>query len=152
MLFSADTAERSAVFRGIRACMFEAAQPQVASPPEKPCRVREVWRSQTCARSRLSLLPFFGEAKKGSACADTRRKGKQNIHGAGYLKTKTSLAYFQLLKSFAFRRPLLIPHLSTTKPRPAGRFARRLPAWRGSAGADSRQRGRYADGAARRWG
>ncbi|OAM32738.1 hypothetical protein A7P96_00770 [Eikenella sp. NML03-A-027] len=32
--------------------------------PEKPRGVREVWRSQTCARSRLSLLPFFGEAKK----------------------------------------------------------------------------------------
>ena len=44
--------------------MFEAAQPQVASPPEKPCGVREVWRSQTCARSRFSLLPFFGETKK----------------------------------------------------------------------------------------
>ena len=61
---SAGAAERSAVFREIRACMFEAAQPQVASPPEKPCAVREVWRSQTCARSRLSLLPFFGDAKK----------------------------------------------------------------------------------------
>ena len=47
--------------------MFEAAQPQVASPPEKPCGGREVWRSQTCARSRLSLLPFFGEAKKTSS-------------------------------------------------------------------------------------
>jgi len=35
--------------------------------PEKPCEVREVWQNQTCARSRLSLLPFFGEAKKGSA-------------------------------------------------------------------------------------
>ena len=35
--------------------------------PKKPCEVREVWQSQTCARSRLSLLPFFGEAKKGSA-------------------------------------------------------------------------------------
>ena len=44
--------------------MPEAAKPQVASPPEKSREVREVWRSQTCARSRLSLLPFFGEAKK----------------------------------------------------------------------------------------
>ncbi len=66
--------------------MPEAAQPQVASPPEKPCRVREVWRSQTCARSRLSLLPFFGEAKKGSARAGMRRKGKRNMSGEGYLK------------------------------------------------------------------
>ena len=32
--------------------------------PEKPCEVREVWQSQTCTRSRRSLLPFFGEAKK----------------------------------------------------------------------------------------
>jgi len=32
--------------------------------PEKPRGVMKVWRSQTCARSRLSLLPFFGEAKK----------------------------------------------------------------------------------------
>jgi len=47
--------------------MLEAAQPQVASPPEKLRGVREVWQSQTCARSRFSLLPFFGEAKKGSA-------------------------------------------------------------------------------------
>jgi len=47
--------------------MPEAAQLQVASPPEKSCEVREVWQSQTCARSRLSLLSFFGEAKKESA-------------------------------------------------------------------------------------
>ena len=44
--------------------MFEAAQPQVASLPEKPRGVREVWRSQTCARSRLSFASFFGETKK----------------------------------------------------------------------------------------
>ena len=60
--------------------MFEAAQPQVASPPEKPCKVREVWQSQTCARSRLSLLSFFGEAKKESARAGMRRKGEQIAH------------------------------------------------------------------------
>ena len=33
--------------------------------PEKPCGEREVWQSQTCARSRLSFAFFiFGEAKK----------------------------------------------------------------------------------------
>ena len=66
--------------------MFEAAQPQVASPPEKPRAVREVWQSQTCARSRLSLLPFFGEAKKGSARAGMRRKGEQSRNETDYLK------------------------------------------------------------------
>ena len=84
---SAGAAERSAVFRGTRACMPEAAQPQVASPPEKPRGVREVWRSQTCNRSRFSFA-FFSLAKqrKESACAGMRRKGEQAGNGKGYLK------------------------------------------------------------------
>ena len=67
--------------------MPEAAQPQVASPPEKPRGVREVWRSQTCNRSRLSFA-FFSLAKqrKESACAGMRRKGEQVGNGKGYLK------------------------------------------------------------------
>ncbi|OAM40615.1 hypothetical protein A7Q01_03165 [Eikenella sp. NML96-A-049] len=45
--------------------------------PEKPRGVREVWRSQTCARSRLSFA-FFSLAKqrKGSVRAGMRRKGE----------------------------------------------------------------------------
>ena len=67
--------------------MPEAAQPQVASPPEKPRGVREVWRSQTCNRSRLSFA-FFSLAKqrKESARAGMRRKGEQVGNGKGYLK------------------------------------------------------------------
>ena len=86
---SAGAAERSVVFRGTRACMPEAAQPQVASPPEKPREVREVWQSQTCARarSRLSLLPFLWRSKeKEVPRAGMRRKGEQAGNGKGYLK------------------------------------------------------------------
>ena len=74
--------------------MFEAAQPQVASPPEKLRGVREVWRSQTCARSRLSFA-FFSLAKqrKESARAGMRRKGEQNGKKEGYLK------FYQLLET-----------------------------------------------------
>ena len=39
--------------------------------------MREVWRSQTCNRGRLSLLTFFGEAKKVSGRAAMKRKVKQ---------------------------------------------------------------------------
>jgi len=45
--------------------------------PEKPCEEREVWQSQTFARSRLSFA-FFSLAKqrKESARAGMRRKGE----------------------------------------------------------------------------
>ncbi|WP_225748006.1 hypothetical protein [Eikenella sp. Marseille-P7795] len=85
--FSAGAAERSAVFRGTRACMFEAAQPQVASPPEKLRGVREVWRSQPCARSRLSFAYFsLTKQRKVGARAGMRRKGEQSKTDNGYLK------------------------------------------------------------------
>ena len=74
--------------------MFEAAQPQVASPPEKPCGVREVWRSQTCARSRLSLLPFFGEAKKTRSPKEDeflRSKNEPSLEGFVLTKLKQDL-------------------------------------------------------------
>ena len=55
--------------------------------PEKPCEVREVWQSQTCARSRLSLLPFLWQSKeKEVPRAGMRRKGEQAGNGEGYLK------------------------------------------------------------------
>ena len=69
--------------------MFEVAKPQVASPPEKPCVVREVWQSQTCARSRLSLA----KQRKEVTRAGMRRKGEQNGKKEGYLK------FYQLLET-----------------------------------------------------
>ena len=72
-------------FSGARACMPEAAQPQVASPPEKPCAVREVWQSQTCARSRLSL-------------ARQRKRGLRRRTSFCEVKTKPSLEGFVLTK------------------------------------------------------
>ena len=84
---SAGAAERSTVFRRTRACMFEAAQPQVASPPEKPRAVREVWQSQTCARSHFSFASFsLARQRKGSARAGMRRKDEQDATEKGYLK------------------------------------------------------------------
>ena len=71
--------------------MPEAAQPQVASPPEKPCEVREVWQSQTCARSRLSLLPSFGEAKKTRSPKEDeflRSKNKAFVRRVRFNKVK----------------------------------------------------------------
>ena len=87
---SAGAAERSAVFRGTRACMPEAAQPQVASPPEKPRGVREVWRSQTCARSRLSFASF--------SLAKQRKRGLRRRMSFCGVKTKPSLEGFVLTK------------------------------------------------------
>ena len=87
---SAGAAKRSAVFRGTRACMFEAAQPQVASPPEKPRGVREVWRSQTCARSRLSFASF--------PLAKQRKRGLRRKTSFCEAKTKPSLEGFVLTK------------------------------------------------------
>ena len=71
--------------------MPEAAQPQVASPPEKPREVREVWQSQTCARSRLSLLPSFGEAKKTRSPKEDeflRSKNKAFVRRVRFNKVK----------------------------------------------------------------
>ena len=86
----AGAAERSAVFRGTRACMFEAAQPQVANPPEKPCAVREVWRSQTCARSRLSFASF--------SLVKQRKRGLRRRTSFCEVKTKSSQEGFVLTK------------------------------------------------------
>ena len=44
--------------------MPEAAKPQVASPPEKPCRVREVCAANLQLQSPFFCFLFFGDAKK----------------------------------------------------------------------------------------
>ena len=59
--------------------------------PEKPREVREVWQSQTCARSRLSLLPFFGEAKKTRSPKEDeflRSKNKAFVRRVRFNKVK----------------------------------------------------------------
>ena len=53
--------------------------------PEKPCAVREVWQSQTCARSRLSL-------------ARQRKRGLRRRTSFCEVKTKPSLEGFVLTK------------------------------------------------------
>ncbi|WP_314253642.1 hypothetical protein ACF3NW_03455 [Eikenella halliae] len=67
---SAGAAERSAVFREIRACMFEAAQPQVAANPVSLCARKIEWsegslaKPNLCPQSPFFCFLFFGEAKK----------------------------------------------------------------------------------------
>ena len=58
--------------------------------PEKPCAVREVWRSQTCARSRLSFA-YFSLAKR-------RKRGLRRRTSFCGVKTNPSLEGFVLTK------------------------------------------------------
>ena len=58
--------------------------------PEKPRAVREVWRSQTCARSRLSFASF--------SLARQRKRGLRRRTSFCEAKTKPSLEGFVLTK------------------------------------------------------
>ena len=58
--------------------------------PEKLCRVREVWRSQTCARIRLSFASF--------SLAKQRKRGLRRRTSFCEAKTKPSLEGVVLTK------------------------------------------------------
>ena len=58
--------------------------------PEKPCAVREVWRSQTCARSRFSFASF--------SLAKQRKRALRRRTSFCGVKTKPSLEGFVLTK------------------------------------------------------
>ena len=71
--------------------MPEAAQPQVASPPEKPRVVREVWQSQPVPAVAFLCFLSLAKQRKEVPSAGMRRKGEQDVNGEGYLKVSFSL-------------------------------------------------------------
>ena len=95
---SAGAAERSAVFREIRACMFEAAQPQVAANPVSLCARKTEWsegslaKPNLCPQSPFFCFLFFGEAKKTRSPKEDeflRSKNKAFVRRVRFNEVKT---------------------------------------------------------------
>ena len=92
---SAGAAERSAVFLGIRTCMFEAAQPQVAANSISLCARKTVRSEGSLAKPNLRpQSPFFCFL----SLARQRKRGLRRRTSFCEVKTKPSLEGFVLTK------------------------------------------------------
>ncbi|WP_167746710.1 MULTISPECIES: hypothetical protein [Eikenella] len=79
---SAGAAERSAVFRGTRACMPEAAQPQVAANPISLCARKTARSEGSLAKPNLCpqspfFAPFLWRSKENEVSEGGRVSAKQ---------------------------------------------------------------------------